>query len=283
MIIKTISVLLLIGMVFLSSCTNNEVPTITPPEFNVVTLDITKITSTTARVGGECNRGTVIRGFQWGDSDSEKWVESGNFTSGIFHYDLENLISNHQYNIRVMVWDGADWVYGNELNFTTVADVWYTYPQNIEGLAELTIYPSSVMISNIHSDSLIDTWTEDRNMERKLSDGEVEILVDCALKKGDWQTVNIINWLPTEETYQIAFRTPDSQYNYHPESIVVKQWVQLSVDEITIPPYAIAHVPMRIIIPQNVVIPETEFWIDVYKAVGMVQAGASQRWIIVPR
>ena len=138
------------------------------------------------------------------------------------------------------------------------------------------------MISNIHPDSWIDTWTEDRAVE-KVKDDVVVKLADCVMKKGDWMSVNIINNSPREETYQLAFRTPDSQGDYHPESIVVKPWVQLSVSSVTIPPKAAAHVPIRIVVPGGVIVPSTEFWIDVYKAVGMVQAGASQRWILVPR
>ncbi len=162
-------------------------------------------------------------------------------------------------------------------------DIWFTnFPMTIDDT--YPIYPSSITLSNLHEDSIIDTWVEDNKVDATPELPEDKKIYYPTLSNGSWMTVNIHNKFADNQTFNLYFRTPDSNYDYHPEAAEIKDWIEIASNRIEVPSESIVHIPVRIIIPKKATVPNTEFWIDVIReTTGSAQYGGVQRWIMIPR
>jgi hypothetical protein len=73
------------------------------PPIEVITLDATEITPTSAKLNGYISVPCIARGFEWGTQSgnyTNEWYEEGSFPAGSFSYTITGLTPNTRYYFR---------------------------------------------------------------------------------------------------------------------------------------------------------------------------------------
>ncbi len=181
--------------------------------------------------------------------------------------------------------DGS--VTANVVTIEPIAKVWFT-SSNMSGVNEdvLPMYPAKVKIGNLHEGSVVDTLIKTEiDKDRP----------DYALNSGDPIGINIHNPssdivvvdLTLENINQVA-TDADTSLEYSPAPFFCLSWVKLSSSIVSIPPYSIAHVPIKLTVPKNIsglIIPNKwEFRIRAAKeTTDKYTTDTLQRWLISMR
>lgn len=166
-----------------------------------------------------------------------------------------------------------------------IASPWFTYLDEKPDFQTFSVYPAKVSIGELYPEAVVDTWT---------SDGWIEENPNYKWQKGDPTTINIHSAYSEPILFVLTYYVMDSEtvdggtgLTYEPAPKAARAWVTLATTSIVIPPYAIAHVPIMIIIPESAEdLPRRwEFRIRVSDTgqTGQVVADSTSRWLITMR
>jgi len=148
----------------------------------------------------------------------------------------------------------------------------------------LPMYPAKVVIANLAPGAVVDTLVRDEISTEYPS---------YSLAKGAPVGINIHNPTADEKTMLITFEPTDNStidketgISYAPTPAQAGRWVIISRSQVTIPPYSVGHIPVKLAIPKRVKgLPERWEFRLVAAPSGddMVTTATAQRWLITMR
>lgn len=148
--------------------------------------------------------------------------------------------------------------------------------------------PGWITIKNLHSDSILDTWTKDG-----VASGDIQEF--WSNLSGQPMGMKVANGTSRPVKAKLTYLVPESTVDiksqgytdYSPAPSFVKDWIKLAADMVDIEPLQAVVVPVSIVIPESMpqMPKKWAFYIHVVDASqkGMVQTDAITKWLVEMR